>query len=217
MYRSLQILFAAFLIFAFCAMPLFAGEALPKPQISGGQGLFDSLAKRSSPPGANFPVGAVSREELSTILWAATGLNRPEKGWTVPMAMGTEPYASVYVAGPEGTFLYDWKNHELLLMTETDARDKIGKQPFVSSAPYVLIFVSKPSVLASRNNADINRLAPDWANVAVGAMTQNVYLAAGALGIGVRYAASLNESAVREACALEGAQAPICIMPMGKH
>ena len=80
---------------------------LPEPQIEGGSGIFTLLKSRASAVSGNYPTGQVSQAELSTLLWAASGLNRPGKGWTVPLAMGREPYCKVYVAGDEGTFLYD--------------------------------------------------------------------------------------------------------------
>ena len=185
---------------------------LPPPQTAGGPGLFDMLKNRASATGGAFPTGKVSHEELSTLLWAATGLNRPDKGWTVPMAMGREPYCRVYITGEEGTFLYDWKTHSLIETSKEDARKEVGSQSFVAGASHVLIFVSDGKTLES-----FGARGEAWGAVAVGAMTQNVYLAAEALGIGTRYIAGLKPDVVRSACALESVDAPICIMPIGKR
>jgi nitroreductase len=48
-------------------------------------------------------------------------------------------------------------------------------------------------------------------------MSQNVYLASNALGIGIRYMVGLNADAVRTLCALDPVDVPLCIMPMGKR
>ena len=186
---------------------------LPAPQKSGGQGVFDALAGRASAGQADFPTGAISPKELSTILWAASGLNRPERGWTVPMAMGREPYCKVYVLGPDGAFLYDWKKHGLTTVAKENVKSKISGQGLVAQAPYVLVFVADGKALGAFNSPR----SAEWGQVLTGAMTQDVYLAAGSLGIGARYMASLNENIARDALKLDKADTPICIMPLGKR
>ena len=209
MFRIRHLALAAFLL---CFVSAVAAEAaaLPSPRTSGGAGVFDMLKNRASALGASFPTGKISQEELSTLLWAATGLNRPDK-WTVPMAMGKEPYCRVYVTGEGGTFLYDWKAHSLVETSKEDARSTVSGQSFVAQASHVLIFVTDGKAIES-----FGARGADWGPVLVGAMTQNVYLAAEALGIGGRYMASLKPDAVRSVCALEPADVPLCIMPIGK-
>lgn len=188
--------------------------SLPAPQKSGGQGVFDALATRASATQGNFPTGKISPKELSTILWAASGLNRPDRGWTVPMAMGREPYCKIYALGHDGAFRYDWKKHELVTVAREDIRPDISGQAFVAKAPYVLVFVADGKGLSSFKEPSV---ALSWANVAAGAMTQNVYLASGALGIGARYMASFNEAVARDALQLDKNDMGICIMPLGKR
>lgn len=178
---------------------------LPEPRTAGGAGVFDMLKNRASALAGSYPTGSVSMEELSTILWAASGLNRPGRGWTVPMAMGREPYCKVYAVGENGAFLYDWKDNLLREVANGDVRGDIGNQSFVAKAPYILVFVID------------GKAAGEWGQVAVGAMTQNVYLAAEALDIGTRYMASLKADAVREHLKLTEGDIPVCIMPIGKR
>lgn len=185
---------------------------LPEPKKSGGTPVFDALASRASGGQGAFPSGKISAEELSTILWAASGLNRPEKGWTVPMALGREPYCRVYVLGSGGVFLYDWKKHALTTVAKDDLRGAVSGQSFVAKAPYVLIFVSDGKALGAFNTPR----SAEWGAALTGAMTQNVYLAAGALDIGARYMASMREDAVRQGLKLDKADTPLCVMPIGK-
>jgi len=202
-----------------CFAGLAAAEAaevvkLPPPQASGGPGVFDMLRDRASALGGSFPTGKVSHEELSTLLWAATGLNRPDRGWTVPMAMGREPYVRVYVTGEDGTFRYDWKTHSLIKTSNEDARKTISRQGFVENASHVLIFVQDTKALEAfgARGADLG-----FGAAAVGAMTQSVYLAAEALGIGTRYMVNLNPDVIRAICGFDPADVPLCIMPIGKR
>jgi nitroreductase len=55
------------------------------------------------------------------------------------------------------------------------------------------------------------------AYIASGAMTQNAYLAAAALGIGGRYMLTMNTDAVKRALKLGDTDSPLCIMPLGKY
>lgn len=185
---------------------------LPAPQKSGGEGIYDALSHRVSGTRGDFPHGDISTQELSTILWAASGLNRPEKGWTVPMASGSEPYCKIYVLGRDGVFLYDWRQHVLNTVSKGDARLEISGQRFVAEAPYVLLFVADGKVLNGLNDPR----AAGWAPILTGAMTQNVHLAVGSMGIGARYMASMKTDVARDALRLDPSDTPICIMPLGK-
>ena len=205
-----------FLLVAVVLLPVGAASAdvpLPAPQRSGGLGVFDALGSRASAVGADFAsMKDVSLENLSTVLWAATGLNRGEKGWTVPMAMGMEPYVKIYVARADGTFLYDWRTHALKEVSKEDVRGRIGKQDFVAKAPCTLIFVSDSAALSRKFKDDDGE---EFAAVAAGAMTQNVYLASGALGIGTRYIRSARDDEIERILSLRDDDDVLCIMPMG--
>lgn len=202
---------AAALLFG--ASAALAGESLPAPQQAGGMSLFEALKKRASASGGDFSTAEVTREELSTLLWAASGLNRGEKGWTVPMWRGVPPYCRVYVAASNGVFLYDWKNHGLEKIADENIKGRIGKQDFVKKAYYTLIFVSDAEILSQFDDEDITR---DFSHVAVGAMTQNVYLASAALRIGARYIHSMNKEEISRALKLPPGDVPIALMLLGK-
>jgi nitroreductase len=175
--------------------------------------LFEALKKRQSAPGGDFPTAPLSDEELSNALWAATGLNRGEKGWTVPMDKGLPPYVDVYAALPSGVFRYDWKGHALSDISKKDIRAGIGLQNFVASAPCSLIFVANAESLSEIKN---EALRGQFAAVAAGAMTQDVYLAAAAMGLGARYIHSIKEPEIKRELALKDSDSVICLMLLGK-
>jgi nitroreductase len=186
---------------------------LPPPQTEGGIGVFEALKKRSSTEGGDFSAAELSPAELSTILWAASGLNRGEKGWTVPMARGMAPYCKVYVAGSNGVWLYDWASHSLKEISPDNVKAKIGSQAFVRRASHLLILVADPEVLKVFPNPEVQA---EFANVLAGAMTQNVYLAAASLKLGARYIHRMDLAATKEALALGEGERPICLMMVGK-
>ena len=194
----------------------YADIELPTPVKEGGIGVYEALNFRASAKGSSFPSIELNNEELSQILWAATGLNRDGNGWTVPMAMGTKPYCKIYVSNKNGVFLYDWENHKLIDISTNDIRSKIVGQEFAKTSPCSLIFVTDMEVL--RNTYDRDKdLAYHFASVATGAMTQDVYLAAASLNLGARYVYSIDRSFIHEELKLANEDSAICIMLMGKY
>ncbi|MDR1298007.1 MAG: nitroreductase family protein [Deltaproteobacteria bacterium] len=189
--------------------------ALPAPRTEGGPGLFEALKKRSSVQGGDFsPIAEVSLEELSTVLWAASGLNRGETGWTVPMAEGLPPYVRVYVLGPQGSYRYDWLEHKLVLVTAENLKAKIGGPAFTKMAYYVLVLTTDMEVLDRlKHGGDFK---DEFANVLVGSMTQDIYLAAVALNLGARYIHDMNVDAVKQVLGLAPADYPVALMLLGK-
>jgi hypothetical protein len=213
MAKIFHIFILSLLMVFFINTELKADIELPEPQTSGGMGLFDALKKRSSISGGELSLGEVSLEDLSSILWAASGLNRGEKGWTVPMAEGLPPYVSVHVASPQGVYLYDYKEHKLVEISKENILGGIARQAFVGKAAYVLIFSSIPDELKNlRNQND----SDEFANVLVGAMTQDVYLAAAALKLGARYIHSMKSDVIKSSLKLPEGSRPIALMLIGK-
>ncbi|MDR2368518.1 MAG: nitroreductase family protein [Deltaproteobacteria bacterium] len=188
---------------------------LPAPQTEGGAGLFDTLKKRSSVPHGGVSFAELSLQDLSTILWAASGLNRGQTGWTVPMADGLEPYVRIYVAGTDGTYRYSWLDNKLTEISKENVKGKLGSHGFVPKAPYVLIFTTDKEILAKLTRGG-QKFQDEFANVLVGAMTQDVYLAAAALNLGTRYIHTMNKDAVVTALGLGPDDYPIALMPIGK-
>ncbi len=182
---------------------------LPAPKKTGGGDLLAAIDKRGS--GTTFK-GAVTDEELATILWAATGRNRANNGWTVPMAMGRPPYGKIYVVGENGTFLYDWENHSLVKVIGDDIRGEIGMQGFVKNSYYILLFTTNDTEIKKLNASLVGELA----GYAIGAMSEHVYLAAGAFDIKTRFIMSVNKDEARKRLSLAQEETPHCIMTLGR-
>jgi hypothetical protein len=189
--------------------------SLPTPRMEGGMGLFDALKKRSSVSGGDILPAEVSLEDLSTILWAASGLNRGQTGWTVPMAEGLAPYVKIYVAGQDGIFSYDWTDNQLVEVSKENIKNKLGSHGFVSKAYYVLILTTDKEGIAKLEHSG-EEVYDEFTNVLVGAMTQDIYLAAAALNLSARYIHTMNKEAIGEALGLEQNNHPIALMILAK-
>src|SRR5512139_3590797 len=75
---------------------------LPKPEKHGGMPLMDALAKRQS--AREFESRELPAALLSSLLWAAFGVNRPDGHRTAPTAINSQEI-DVFVALPQGAYL----------------------------------------------------------------------------------------------------------------
>jgi len=200
-----KIFFLSFLfVFFAVGYALAADITLPSPEKTGGLPVFDTLANRSSAKQDIFENKEIPLKDLSTLLWAATGKNR-DKGWTVPMGMGSEPYLIVNVLLKEGIYEYDWDKNRLLQVSERNMLSRAGRQEFLQTAPCILVFATKGA----------GPRVDNWAEIAAGAMSQNVYLASEALGLKARYMASFNNESLLSAMEMNPLARIIAIMPIG--
>jgi hypothetical protein len=192
----------------------FADIELTEPEKEGGSGIFTLLERRASGARNGFPKGAVTLDELSTLLWAATGRNRGNTGWTVPLAGGLPPYVAIYAVKSDGVFLYEPREHALKEISNKNVLASITGDGFVRDSPVVLVFVSDPTGLGNMGRFNEGSAL---AYAAAGAMSQNAYLAADSLGISARYMVSMKADAVRSELKQKEEQVPLCIMPLGKR
>ncbi|MDR3236934.1 MAG: SagB/ThcOx family dehydrogenase [Spirochaetia bacterium] len=161
---------------------------LPKVNIKKTS-LVDALTKRVST--REFADKEISLQDLSNVLWAAAGINRPENGYrTYPSAMGKQSI-SVYAITKEGVYIYDHTKHTLEPVAAGDFRAKAGAQGFVATSPLNLIYVSDTSKFDG-SAADKRALA----NFDAGHCSENVYLYCAAAGIGTVIRASIDTAAL---------------------
>jgi hypothetical protein len=169
---------------------------LPAPERDGGAPLMSTLARRRSD--RSFQKTPLPPAVLSSLLWAAFGINRPETGdRTAPSALNAQEI-DIYVALPEGLYIYAPKTHALRLIAEVDARRVTGYQDFVDEAPLDLIYVADQAhTLAAA--ADHEQL---YAAVSAGAIAQNVYLYCASAGLATVARALFDRKALASALRL---------------
>jgi nitroreductase len=165
MKRTLSIFVAAFIAGSLLAQSI----ALPVPQKTGGMPLMDTLAKRAT--SRTFDSKELSPQQLSSLLWAAFGINRPDGKRTAPSAMNFQE-TDIYVLLKQGAYVYSARSNELDLVVAEDIRALGGTQAFVTNAPVTLVFVADLSKMGK--GSDENK--KNTANIDVGYISQNVYL-----------------------------------------
>ena len=126
------------------------GEQIALLPVAEQGGLTINEALRNRRSWREYNAGTLSLEELSGVLWAAAGENRPSEGrLTAPSALALYP-VRVYAILAEGAYLYDAKAHTLTRVAEGDLRKLSGAQEFVFSAPPNLVYVADLSVYDGR-------------------------------------------------------------------
>jgi SagB-type dehydrogenase family enzyme len=142
------------------------------------------------------------RQELSNLLWAAFGINRPESGKrTAPSAMNWQEI-DVYVALPEALYLYDAKMNALNVIASKDLREATGRQPFVAGAPLNLIYVADAAKMKNANEQDQSF----YAAADAGFIAQNVYLYCASQGLATVIRGLVDRQALAKAMNLRPAQ-----------
>jgi SagB-type dehydrogenase family enzyme len=174
--KKLFIMFAVSLFFLVNTGFSFAEEVikLPEPQKDGGMPLMKALSLRKSTRGNFGPDTKLSMQQISNMLWAADGVNRPENYRTAPSAANWQNI-DIYVTTADGYYLYDPINHALKVLGKEDIRKVSGQQPFVTQAPVDLIYVADYE-RASFGGQRMKDTEVTWSYANTGFIAQNVYL-----------------------------------------
>lgn len=183
--------------------------ALAPPVLNGGNTLAAALTKRKSV--REFAATPLSLQQLSELLWAANGINRPETGGrTAPSAHGLNEI-DIYVALPEGVYQYEPLAHRLRLKHAVDARNLTGYQDFVGKAPLDVVYV----VNHARADQMPEAVRETFTGVAAGAMSQNVSLYCASAGLGCVVRGWLNHRLLAEALSLNEDEIPVLAQTVG--
>ena len=161
---------------------------LPAPQKTGGMPLMEALAKRSTVKA--FDTTDISIQQLSNLLWASFGINRPDGRRTAPSASNKQEI-DIYVLLKNGAYVYDAQNNKLNQITPEDLRGQATDQRF-ADAPVQLIFIAD---LAKRGeNSEEGKLRT--ANIDCGYISQNTYLYCTSEGLVTGARGSVNRDAL---------------------
>lgn len=166
---------------------------LPTPKDTGTTPVFAALARRRTTREiSNRPISA---QDLSNLLWAACGVNRPVGPHGIPgrtaASASNSQEIDVYVALEAGVYLYEAIDNQLSLVKAQDLRAGAltpGQRNVAAKAPVQLIYV-----------VDLNRLThaaeflepafleldvqKSYYYVDTGIIAGNVYLFAAARGL----------------------------------
>jgi SagB-type dehydrogenase family enzyme len=170
--------------------------ALPPFEKEGSFPLEKALLERKSI--RSYDAGRrLSLEEISRLLWAAAGVNRPDGHRTVPSALARYPI-DILAALPDGVYQYVPAGHQLKRILADDIRAIIPRQGGFKKAGMIALYVINKDKVPSGKI--------EWADIEIGCMGQSLFLEATALGLGSCIFAYIAAEKVVEALGLKGNQ-----------
>ncbi|MDR1045736.1 MAG: nitroreductase family protein [Candidatus Adiutrix sp.] len=201
---KLAVLGWSLLIFPLAAPLTAAAPAtirLPPPDRSGGVRLMQAMQERQS--SRDFAEGGLSVQQLSDLLWAAGGINRPEEGKSTVPIMTPGSDLIIHALLPDGLYLYDPVDNALLLRQAGDHRAlAAGPQAFAAQAPLNVILSS-----GQKNDTA--------AGVIVGHSSQNIYLYCASAGLKAVTRMTMDRQGLRDLLKLPEGQRPLLILTVG--
>jgi SagB-type dehydrogenase family enzyme len=172
---------------------------LPAPQIDGGKPLMQALKERRTT--RNLTDTPLSAQQLSNLLWAAFGINRPDGHRTAPSARNWQEI-DVYVVKADGAFLYDAGANALRRLVAQDLRASAGTQAHARNAAVTLVYVADARRMEGANEAT----RAEFAAADAGFIAQNVYLYCASEGLGTVVFASIDRERLAAALKLDRSQ-----------
>ena len=181
---------------------------LLKPEMGSSNSLKQLLWKRMS--SREFSPEPFPVEVLSSLLWAAFGINRPDGRRTAPTASNRQEI-DIYVATAKGLYLYDAKANLLNPILADDIRGMTGRQPYVKEAAVNLIYVADYSKMGTGTN-EVKDL---YSAAATGAISENVYLYCASEGLATVVRAGIDKPALANVMKLRPDQKIILAQSVG--
>ncbi len=195
---------------------------LVKPEKEGGKSVLAALWERKTI--RNISDRKLSPQELSNLLWAAFGVNRPngpfgQGGRTAATASNSQEI-DLYVVLPEGIYLYEAAGHRLTPVIAGDYRGTVGRRRGGSmvKAPVILVYVADIAKYSQSRfqepglkDAEIQK---SYYNIATGLISGNVYLFAASQGLAAWFH-NCNKTGLAEALKLRPEQRVLYAQTVG--
>ncbi len=188
---------------------------LPKVEKKGPASLEETLNERRSM--RDYRPGPLSLEEVSQLLWAASGTNLYQR--TAPSAGATYPLETYVAVGEaEGLTpaLYHYlpSGHALEMSRDDDIRERLSRAAFgqgmISKAPIDIVIAADYRRTAAR----YGQRAARYVHMEAGHVGQNVSLQAIALGLGTVMVGAFDDEEVKEVLGIR--EEPLYIIPVGR-
>lgn len=193
------------------------GTAQEKTAVSVHQALERRRSTRLYAPD---PIDA---DTIRDLLFSANGVNRPESdGRTAPSWHGAKD-VDIYVAQADGVDLFDAATNSLVRVLGEDIRAQTSAEPFVGTAPVVLIYVSDMNKLQQAAASfeigqpaeAIERQHEIAAYVNTAVIAQNVYVFCAAEDLGTCLVGGAAPLAISSALGLRSEQKVTYVQPLG--
>lgn len=193
--------------FSVCAQDVIK---LKSPNLNGGKTVMKALSERKST--REFSTRELSLQDLSDLLWAGNGINRPEKGMRTAASCLNKQDVDIYVIMKSGAYLYNAKNNTLDLISKGNFYEfVVAGQTFANDAPVHLILVSDLAHFGGINDEGGNQMGA----IDVGIVSGNISLFCAGMGLATVPRASMNKDKLRTILKLRADQLPILTHTVG--
>lgn len=163
---------------------------LPRPDTSRGLPVMEALQHRHSE--REFADRMLTEADLSDLLWAANGVNRPDGRRTAATALNKGD-VDVYVITAEGAYFYNPSEHQLEQVAKGDHRELIrGGQEDFPLPPVTVVMATTPTRFGVGDNEQARLMGA----VDVGIVSQNIALFCAGTGLVTVPRASMNSNAI---------------------
>jgi hypothetical protein len=207
--KKLSIITAMLLVAAFTSAQSLEPIKLNEPNKNRGTSVMAALNDRHST--REFSTEKLSLQDLSDLLWAANGINRPNGRRTAATARDNQDI-DVYAIMEDGAYFYDAKNNELTPVAQGDYRDLIAdKQVSVKDAPVSLLVVSDISRFTDLDT----ETQKQWGALDAGIVSQNIMIFASGCGFVTVPRVYMNKDELKKVLKLTETQIPMINNPVG--
>jgi SagB-type dehydrogenase family enzyme len=196
---------------------------LPPPMKQGGMSLAEALTVRRTV--RSFASRPLDLAQISQLLWSGDGPTDPPGRRTSPSAGATYPLDLYLVVGERGVadlaagvYHYQVRAHALTPVAPGDMRADVARaslqQSWMAQAPVMVIITGEYGRCAARYGERGIR----YTHMEAGNVSQNLFLAAEALGLGAGIVGAFEDRALAQVLKLPPAHEPLLVMPVGhKH
>ncbi len=193
---------------------------LPPPVKRGGMPLVEALAVRRTV--RDFASRPLDLKQISQLLWGADGTNDPRGHRVAPSAGATYPLDLFLVVGERGVtdlapgvYHYQVAAHALTLVAPGDMRAAVARaslhQTWMTQAPVMVVITGEYRRCTGRYGERGIR----YTHMESGNVSQNLFLAAEALGLGAGIVGAFEDKALAQVLKLPPAHEPLLVMPVG--
>lgn len=193
---------------------------LPAPRERGAMPVEEALRRRRSV--RVFKKGpALTRDEVSALLFAAQGITHARGLRTAPSAGALYPLEVFLAAGaveglPPGVFRYVPYTHTLVPTVQGDRRAELARaalnQTWLAQAQVLVVFCA----VFARVTGRYGRRGSLYVPIEAGCASENLSLAAVALSLGSTVVGAFDDDRVRSALGAAADEDPLIVQPVGR-
>lgn len=187
---------------------------LPAPVKKGEVSIEETLAGRRSV--RSFKGEALTREQLSQLLWSAQGVTEATRGFRAAPSAGALYPLEVYAVTPQGVFKYLPSQHAVRKVKGGDQRRALSVaalgQASVAQAPASFVITA----VYARTTRKYGPRSERYVHIEAGCAAENLMLQAVAMGLASVPVGAYDDDKVAAVLGLPGEEKPLLVIPVGK-